>query len=719
MTKKGQLTLFIVIGLILLVGISIYLYATSRAAIAPVEAERIKMAEVPTEVQPLDEFITDCLKVTARQGLQLIGERGGYIEPKQSYHPYEPTEGSAVQFAPNSKLKVPYWWHLSSKNNCAGDCEFKSERPSLQSIKTQMDEYIRKELPNCLGRFENFAKQNMIVTPAGDIKPDTQITKGNVVVVLNYPVEAVLSGTKFNLKDYAAELQVPFYEIYILATNITEIEAKYSFLELGTRNLIDIFGRLDANALPPVSDMEFGFGTGTFWTKFEVKDKISQMLTSYIPLLKVMNTKNYRWLPAPAGKDKQFYEVLYNRGFTVPVLEPHRSLEAKFAYLPWWRPYFDLNCNGQLCQSEGISNTWGFMFGMRRYNFAYDLSYPVLVDIKSPDAYGGEGYSFRFFLEANMRNNMPIAAGQPELQLTKLIDTRSMMCLPEQRTSGEITVNASTSAGVPVDGAEIIYRCGKESCGVGTTVNGKLVAKLPRCLGGVVSATHNDYPSAIKPLDIIGSSSDSVKLVMSTPYTVDFEVKKWLVKKETATGSWELDPTQVVNQGPKENTIIMLERKQMEFEPQVTVFGDVCGSPVNKAKIPCGNPPTDNSKNVTIYAGDYHVTIYSFYYPSPDLVIPAETRHYDRGPFKKRGRYTVPEARFNNDDKQMMSGSAEYDWTVTEEQLKGAKTIEFTYFNFALDKVPIEQRKIEDLDVLGEFSSYSESYTDLLTPVIR
>jgi hypothetical protein len=94
-------------------------------------------------------------------------------------------------------------------------------------------------------------------------------------------------------------------------------------------------------------------------------------------------------------------------------------------------------------------------------------------------------------------------------------------------------------------------------------------------------------------------------------------------------------------------------------------------------------------------------------YPSPDLVIPAETRYYDRGPFKKRGHYTVPEVRFNNNDKPLMSGTAEYDWSVTEDQLKGAKTIEFTYVNFALDKVlPQNRRKIEDLEVMGQLRSY-------------
>lgn len=719
MAKKGQITIFIIIGLLLIVSIGIYIYATQEAATAPLEAEEAKVAAVPAEVQPLREFVTNCLYITAKQGLTLIGERGGYIEPLQRYNPAEPTEGSAVQFAPGSKLKIPYWWHLASKNECVGNCEFRSERPSLETIKAQMDGYISEELPKCLGTFEQFRNQQFTITPIGAIDPDTRITKGNVAVLLAYPLNAEKAGVKFELKDFATTLPVNFYEIYILATNITNIQAEHSILERATRNLIDIFGRADSEALPPVSEMEFGFGSGTIWTKFDVEEKIMQMLTSYIPLLKVPYTRNYRYIPAPAGADKKMYEVFYNRGFVVPVLEQHKSLAVNFAYLPWWKPYLNLNCNGQLCQPEGISSTIGFLFGMRRYNFAYDVSYPVLVDIKNPDAYGGEGYSLRFFLEANMRNNAPLASLEPPLAVASIETSSSMMCDPEQRTGGNITINVRTSAGQPVDNAEILYKCGSETCRIGTSAQGQLLARFPRCVGGFITATHENYPAEVKPLDVIDSTAQTVDIILKIAYPVDFKVKKWMLKKY-GTG-WELDSSQVVNQGKSENTMIMLEKKGLEFEEPLVIVGEVCGAPMSKAKIPCGNPPSDSSKGVNMYSGDYHVTIYSFMYPSPDLTIPPDRRCVSQGPFKKKKCFWVPpKSVVFSTSKPLMSGSAEYDWSISEEELKAAKSIEFSYINFALDKVqPASSRKIEDLEVMGNLPSYSEQFADLLNPVIR
>lgn len=729
MAKKGQVTVFVIIGILLVLLIGIVLYTQRERIITPVEKAVPRIAEAAVEMRPLQDFIQTCMYTVAKQGLQIIGERGGYIDPPQRYNPFEPTEGSAVQFAPESELKVPYWWHMASKNDCVGNCQFRSERPPLKrseggvrSIEGQLDAYLAQELPACFRNFEPFTKQQFTIAPTGALKPETRITTGNVIVLLTYPLDVRRAGETYALKDFVTELPVNFYEIYQLATNITNLQAQHSFLERATRALIDIFGRTSEDALPPVSEMEFGFGTGTIWTKFDVLDKIQQMLTAYVPLLKVTYTRNYRYLPAPPGKDREFYEVLYNRGFTVPVLDPHRSLSVKFAYLPWWKPYFDLNCNGQLCQPEGVSSTLGFLFGVRRYTFAYDVSYPVLVQIDNPDAYGGEGYTFRFFLEANMRNNEPLAVLEPPLGTPAITEQSSLLCDPEQRTGGNITINVRTSAGQPVDNAELLYRCGRESCQIGTTVNGQYVAAFPRCVGGFLTATHKDYRGTVKPLDVLDATPQTVDLTLGIGYPVDFSVQKWLLKKGAKHAPWELDTTAAMNQGPRETTLIMLERKGDQYEEPVTVIGEVCGSPSFKAPIPCGTPPEDTSQDVLMYSGDYHVTIYSFHYPSPKVEIPPDRRcvKIKRLGKSKRKCFFIPRTPVVfSSEKPFLSGYAEFDWSVTEEQLAAAQKIEFSYINFALERVqPASNRIIEDLEVIGNLFTYSEQYRDLLEPRI-
>ncbi len=732
MTKQGQLTLFIIIGLILLVAIGLVLYA-QRSSLIPSEEAVPKVEEVAATVQPLQQFVQDCLKTTARQGLAALGARGGYIDPAQRFNPAEPTDGEAVQFAPDSQLKVPYWWYLKSPNTCTGSgCGFATEQPCLTraaeqetrgickspSIEAQMDKYLTDNLPSCFRGFEQFSAQGFVITPSGEMKPETRVTRAGVVVLLTYPLDVRHAEETFALKDYVAELPVNLFEIYQLSTDITNLEANSSFLEHATRSLIDVFGRADPDALPPVSDLDFGFGAGTFWIKYSVLQKVQEMLTGYIPLLKVMNTGNYQFLPAPSGKDKKLYEILYNRGFTVPELTLHPSLDVKFSYLPWWKPYLDLNCNGQLCQPEGFSSTLGgLLFGVRRYNFVYDVSYPVLVEVTSPTAYGGEGYSFRFFLEENMRNNIPMAALDSPLPQINITQQASLLCDPDQRTGGNVTVSVRSSAGQPVDSAEIVYRCGAESCALGSSVEGVLRTAFPRCVGGFVSASHPDYAPAVKPFDVLDATDKNVDLVLGVPYPVDFSLRKWPLKK--IAGNWQLDSSQSEAQNAREHSIIMLQRTGQPFEEPITVLGDVCGSPFSKAAIPCGNPPEDNSKGIAVYPGTYHATIYTFLYPSPALIIPPNARRIRTGLFKHKTLIIPPKPIvFDNTASPLMSGYAEFDWTVTDDDLKKAKGVEFYTIYFALDKVPQASRRIEDLDVMGSLYTYSSQYQDLLKPRI-
>jgi hypothetical protein len=737
MAKKGQLTLFIIIGILLVLAFGIALYVTRQHAIAPLEAAHARITAVPTEVEPLRDFIQTCLYTTAREGLQRIGEHGGYVAPAQRYNPFEPTEGAAVQFAPDSQLIIPYWWHMADKNTCTNNCAFKSERPPLlrqeggtRSIEGQLDSYLAEHLPDCFGTFAQFAQQGFAVTPTGDLAPKTMVTKKNVVVQLTYPLEAHRGSETFTLKDFVTELPVNLYEMYTLATNITNLEAQHNFLEHETRQLIDAFSSNTESSLPQVSGLEFDFGTGPVWTTLDILDKLQQMLTSYIPLLKVTYTDNYRYVPAPTDKDKQFYEVLYNRGFTVPVLDKqHSDLTATFAYLPWWKPYFDINCNGQVCQPEGIMNTFGFIFGIKRYNFAYDLSYPVLVNIVSKDAFGGEGYSFKFFIEQNLRNNQPLATAGPPLKVFQPEERSSLLCDPDQRTSGNMTITVRTSAGKLVEKAEVLYRCGTETCAVGSTTDGTLVARLPRCIGGVLSASHHNYTSAILPFSVRDDQPRVVELVMGVAYPVDFTVKKWLLTRQSITEAseasystnWQLDSSQPVNQAPDELTTIMLERKGSDYEEPVSVVSQVCGTPLNKAPIPCGNPQSDNSKGIRIYPGEYRVTIYSFKYPAQPIIIPVDERCITVGiwPFEEEKCLKLPPnpVEFNT-TRPFLSGYAEYGWNVTDSELAHARSIEFTYVNFALDRVPQATRKIEDLTVMGSLFDYAAKYADILKPSI-
>ena len=152
--KRGQITIFIIIGLVILFLIGTAIYLSTRQVTRPFEAVRPAVAQIPSEAQPLRDLVESCIQRLATDGLRKIGDSGGYVDQKYlTYNPLSPTEAEAVQMSPGAGPAVAYWWYLKSNNKCKPpDCIFDSKRPPLYrgegalSIEAQLDGYVTNNL---------------------------------------------------------------------------------------------------------------------------------------------------------------------------------------------------------------------------------------------------------------------------------------------------------------------------------------------------------------------------------------------------------------------------------------------------------------------------------------------------------------------------------------------------------------------------------------------
>src|SRR4030042_4402992 len=148
-----------------------------------------------------------------------------------------------------------------------------------------------------------------------------------------------------------------------------------------------------------------------FWIKNDVMQRVQTLIGSHLSLIRASGTQNYHFVNSPGDVNQALHSVLYNRQFFLPLNKTYPDYSFRLAYLPWWNMFFDLNCNGQLCTADTATIPVIPFLGIQQYNFAYDVSYPALVVLNDPKAFDGEGFTFQFFLEANMRNNQPLASG--------------------------------------------------------------------------------------------------------------------------------------------------------------------------------------------------------------------------------------------------------------------------------------------------------------------
>ena len=719
--SKAQVTLFIIAGLALLIGALLVLYFFRLRIISPAEIGIAVIPEAPEEIRPIQRFVTGCLEAGLEESLRAIGQHGGYIKPRFIYHPFEPTEGEAVQLGPESTQIIPYWWFLKSANTCTGTCQFDSHRPPLKrrqgaiSIERQLDGDVKAFVLECTGDFE--AVKPLLVTALDQPRVSVNATAEDVIAYMDWPLRVEQVDRSWDLTAFAVKADVHLTDIYALATKITELQAEHRFLERHAKNLLSAFGRTEEEGLPPFYDLTIEIGLGVVWMKRDVEERVRGVLSSYMQFLRVWGTRNYRKIKAPtrfslSAQEKEQFDVVYNRGMTVPLDTAgttYPDIEARFLYLDWWKPYFDLNCLGELCGPDGFVHTLGFVFGLKRYTFTYDLSFPVMVELFEPDAFGGRGYSFVYFLEGNLRNNDPMPQDFKPFGIA-LEPAGSLVCNSEQWSAGPVEVTATnwkTKAGV--EDVLVQYSCGDETCILGITDSeGKLSSALPTCVGGTLGLEHQEYGPEFIAMDsdVPGTQQMDIDLY---PYQL---VPATAVQLEMKKGPpWVFDATPV-NPPLGERILVTLARKTEANELPVVAVAEISGDPTETGLL----------NTLRLLPGTYDVQITSFLYPREPLVFPPDRRCFSSG-FLGLSEECVdvpPQPLIFTEDQAIPTGGAKLEWELTPQQLYAAKEVEFRSLRIALDKIiPPSERKIEDFELLAQYPEWVEASAGLFVPKVK
>lgn len=636
MEKRGQITLFIIIGVIILFSVFTFFYLRSRVIEREVAEELPAVEKVPLEFEPIRLFTQNCLQKIGTEAVKILGEQGGYIDPESfgaNIIPQNPTESDALEFAPGSELYVPYWWYLKAPNKCKGNCLFSSMRPSLHraapgdsSIESQIDAYIEQEIQSCLNDYAAFEIQGFEITPVGELKSRTRVTASDIALSITYPLKTKLGESSYTIENFYATVPVDLEKIYNLATDITDAQIEHHFLEKQMLDLLNAFTGLDANKLPPMSATVYTTEKSLMWPEAAVRERLQEILMIYVPAFQVYNTLNFaeRYMPDPL-------QAAIYQAAELPIKlsresQPYSDLAATFSYLAWWPVYFDVNSKGGIIKGEQAVNDLAELFsvGIVRYHTVYDLSYPVVIEIKDPAALNNQGYIFRFALESNFRNNEPIDERFQGLEGVIMFES-SLLCNENQKNSGGIkikTIDAVTDE--PVPGVSVGFQCGEEGCPMGETgENGMLVSKFPLCLGGLLVLRHPGYFAPTLYLSTNYNESIDLPAVELYPF-IDKEISVRKFNLAGFAGPVDLEPA--------DEAIVSLTRvPDFEGDQKHIAIARVFGN-------------QSNSSRLRLIPGKYEVEINLFYHQP--VVIPEEEREAGFWPFQEE--YTIPEVRIND-----------------------------------------------------------------------
>lgn len=477
------------------------------------------------------------------------------------------------------------------------------------------------------------------------------------------------------------------------------MEIRHHFLEKHAANLLVAFSGVSKEKLPPMSDLRFSFGSSLSWQKSDVKNKITGLLAAYIPLFQVDGTYNYE----RNSFDSELSQRLYDSTIIPVANSTFENLAASFTYLDFWPAYFDLNCKGEICRPSS-ANSLISIIGLQTYRFAYDLSFPVMVEVQDPFALSGEGYSFSFFLEGNIRDNQFMDSGFSPLETSDASET-SQIC--DIRTSKNVAIELADAASrKPIEDAQILYSVTGESCFIGSTSSdGTLKEAFPIGVGGFVNIVKDGYISRSVEFDPQADAESSLKAELQPIYTKSIVVKKKNIVK--ALNRWEFnDKAEELNE--KESATITLTRIGSENELEFSSVVDYQGQQGEPSEIEIA--PGDYSADASLILND-------------NIIIPEKEKCESAKvlgiPFKKEC-YTIPKIDFaegsSEGNANFPEGGLKLNFTLTAEELQKHDTIVLYVVSIALVGVPESKRVVEDLDQMGKIEEYSEIYQNALQP---
>ncbi len=193
MNKKAQVTLIIAIAVFIVIIAGLIFYVANyykKSSIEPLVFEKAS----------IENYINNCIKKTAEDGLRQFGKQGFVVENVKNYEFLNISENQTI--FDNSKI------------------------PSIEQIQNELSFYVDSNLNTCLKDFRDFKRQGWDVEK-GNINAKTQINQEDVVFDVNFPIKVSDKVSTLNFDRFVIKLDIRLKYIYDLINKIVDFDSKY------------------------------------------------------------------------------------------------------------------------------------------------------------------------------------------------------------------------------------------------------------------------------------------------------------------------------------------------------------------------------------------------------------------------------------------------------------------------------------------------------------
>jgi hypothetical protein len=715
MNAKSQVTLFVIIGIVILFSAAIIIYIQTKTHTPDMPAVKKDAVEL---------YVEQCLTQVTEEALASIGMQGGYInvsgaDTQLALH--DPFRSPMLSTA-GGNLFIPYWLYQDTSGFD------RSEMPQLEksydgdySIQWQLEDYIGRNVRTCVDNFAVFRPQGIEVIERGTLATDVLIGEDAVSVKLTYPLDVIEQDTTIRKSAFIVDVPVRLGMVYRLAKEIRDYETSSLFLERNTQNLISMYSRIDSSYLPPMyGGLHFEpCSRRVLWMYPDVESSMREVLTANLPFLKIASTDFIPVTVSDSDPERKAIREGVYRNMVHTVSDnyyPYTTVDI--GYRQSFPMELDLGDKGLL---EPHSFEIDMLFAqlcMLEYQFSYNVKYPVLVTITDEKSkISNKEYVFEFPMVVVLKDNFPRIRYSDLLSESRPAPQRSA-CDPDQRLSGTVNLAVVDRDKNGIDQAGVTFQCGPsfvykfaengsiesvtpfaDRCYIGTTAEGVLATPFPQCGGGgLVRVQRDGYLSRNVLIgDTLPGQEKQLTVTLDKIYQKDLTIKKLFVKSPRSgeTDGIVLDDAGHVAACPVKDAASPLqsyEQAIVRMTKTDTEYGEM-PSPAVAFYSPL------NATTIGIAPGTYTVDIMLIRNErfNGELTIrkDSESRSIEGGLSESKS-FTYP-------DKDVLlptvfSGGASYNWTVSREELESGSSLTLYVFEEGVPKtieevsVPLERR---------------------------
>ncbi len=463
-SKRGQLTIFIIIAIIIVASVVAFL----------IFRDRLFGVQIPPSIQPAYNSFLSCLEDNTLTGIDLLESQAGYVyfpdfEPGSRYMPFS----SQLIFLGNP---VPYWYYISGNNIQ------KEQIPSKADMERQLEDFVVSEIRGCV--LDSYYEEGFEIDQE---EPTAKvfIRDNNVEVNLYEDLSIVKGEDSVLIRNHKIVVNSRLGNLYDSARNVYEKEQKDLFLENYTVDILRLYA--------PVDGVELTCGPRV-WSADEVFDNLQEAVeTNILALRTTGDREDYFYVDVPVSGDE----------------------DVRFINSQDWPNNFEVSPSEEnilIANPVGNQPGLGILgFCYVPYHFVYNVKYPVLIQIYD----SATSETFQFPMAVVVQGNKPREA---------LTGSAVEIASPELCTykNTPVTVRTYDTSLNPVE-ADISYECFGEICNIGETSSGILEGNFPQCVNGYVVVKADGFEDTKYLYSTV--SGGSVDVILDRLYNININLR--------------------------------------------------------------------------------------------------------------------------------------------------------------------------------------------------